>query len=149
MFFSTGTTAARAVRHDQARGIDIIRTSLLLLRLVIGAMLLGAVSVAVSRPGKEPASNVSGHYYLQGVMETGSELELDPTGRFQWYLAYGALDLYARGRWSQAGDSITLVSEPVEGLPDPSFDTLTLRRDADGGLVPQGKSGIYVRSNSD
>ena len=32
----------------------------------------------------------SGHYYLNGVMEVGSELLLQPNGKFQWMLAVGA-----------------------------------------------------------
>ena len=41
----------------------------------------------------------SGHYYLHGVMEVGSELLLQPDGKFQWMIAVGALDQYAEGTW--------------------------------------------------
>lgn len=32
----------------------------------------------------------TGHYYLQGVMEVGSELLLQDHGKFKWYLAVGS-----------------------------------------------------------
>jgi hypothetical protein len=50
----------------------------------------------------------SGHYYLNGVMEVGSELLLQPNGKFQWMLAVGALDQYAEGTWWKNGDCIGL-----------------------------------------
>ena len=50
----------------------------------------------------------AGHYYLQGVMEVGSELLLEPNGKFKWYLAVGALDQYAEGTWWKNGNCIGL-----------------------------------------
>ncbi len=50
----------------------------------------------------------SGHYYLNGVMEVGSELLLQPDGKFKWMLAYGALDQYAEGTWWKNGNCIGL-----------------------------------------
>lgn len=49
-----------------------------------------------------------GHYYLNGVMEVGSELLLQPDGKFKWILAYGALDQYAEGTWWKNGNCIGL-----------------------------------------
>ncbi|MNH65933.1 hypothetical protein D3C73_179590 [compost metagenome] len=49
-----------------------------------------------------------GHYYLNGVMEVGSELLLQPDGKFKWMLAYGALDQYAEGTWWKNGSCIGL-----------------------------------------
>ena len=51
---------------------------------------------------------VSGHYYLEGVHEVGSELLLMPDGRFQYFLAYGAYDENATGDWRVDGDLIIL-----------------------------------------
>ncbi|QGP80064.1 hypothetical protein GL174_00105 [Sphingobium sp. CAP-1] len=83
------------------------------------------------------------HYYLQGVMETGSELLLRPDGRFQWYLVVGALDLFAEGRWREEGDAILLTAQKTAAVPEPAFDTLRLtRREAD--LVPPDGHGAYV-----
>lgn len=54
----------------------------------------------------------SGHYYLEGVMEVGSELLLEPNGKFKWYLAVGALDQYAEGTWWKNGKCIGLKAAP-------------------------------------
>lgn len=54
----------------------------------------------------------AGHYYLHGVMEVGSELLLEPNGKFKWYLAVGSLDQYAEGTWWKNGDCIGLKALP-------------------------------------
>ncbi|MBD8620638.1 hypothetical protein IFT67_17080 [Sphingomonas sp. CFBP 13728] len=56
-----------------------------------------------------PAALV-GHYYLMGVMETGSELLLRPDGQFDWALSYGALDQEAQGMWHVERDEVVLVA---------------------------------------
>ena len=43
------------------------------------------------------AASPAGHYVLRGVMEVGSELLLKPDGTFEFALAYGATDYYAKG----------------------------------------------------
>ena len=53
----------------------------------------------------------TGHYYLQGIMEVGSELLLQDHGKFKWYLAVGSLDQYAEGTWWKNGDCIGLKPE--------------------------------------
>ncbi|MDA1587504.1 hypothetical protein PDK27_27545, partial [Bacillus cereus group sp. TH230-1LC] len=54
----------------------------------------------------------AGHYYLQGVMEVGSELLLENNGKFKWYLAVGSLDQYAEGTWWKNGNCIGLKALP-------------------------------------
>ena len=80
----------------------------------------------------------AGHYFLQGVMETGSELLLTGQGTFEWYFTYGALDLAARGRWRYDGTDVMLEVEEFlapQGYEAMKFDRLKLR--ADGvDLVP-------------
>ena len=44
-------------------------------------------------------------------MEVGTELRLEATGRYQYYLSYGALDEMSEGTWSADGDAIVLTSE--------------------------------------
>jgi hypothetical protein len=92
----------------------------------------------------EPAAAASieaalaGHYYLQGVMETGSELELARDGQFQWYFSYGALDLLAKGRWHREGGNIVLVPDDFRAPPQYSamaFKRMQLRIDGKD-LVP-------------
>lgn len=62
-------------------------------------------------------ADVAGHYYLEGVMETGSELLLVPDGRFAWMMVYGALDLAATGTWRREGDHVVLQGEGIAQAP--------------------------------
>jgi hypothetical protein len=80
-------------------------------------------------------ATLAGHYYLGGVMEVGSELSLLPNGRFDYMLAYGALDQLASGCWSREGGSVTLVASKFESnMEDPmKFDRLELK------VLPAGK----------
>ncbi len=70
------------------------------------------------------AAELDGHYYLQGVMEVGSELHLHGDGSFEWFLAYGAVDQLADGRWAREGDRVVLTATP------PAQDGPLLRVDA-------------------
>lgn len=56
-------------------------------------------------------SDPTGHYYLQGVREVGSELILAKSGEFQWALMYGATDLFAKGTWHIENEKIVLTPE--------------------------------------
>ncbi len=65
-----------------------------------------------------PDQSMAGTYYLSGVMETGSVLNLTADGRFSWSMSYGAVDQTAEGRWGRAGDIITLATdEPSADKP--------------------------------
>ncbi|MBB3983385.1 hypothetical protein GGR44_003073 [Sphingobium fontiphilum] len=103
---------------------------------------------AMAQPAQTAEENLIGHYYLQGVMETGSELLLRPDGRFQWYLSYGALDLFAEGTWRVAGDAVELVAAPSVDVPKPGFERLSLAI-AGAGLIPPDGRGAYVRARED
>ena len=59
-------------------------------------------------------ASLAGHYYLHGVMEVGSELELRADGQFDYMLAYGALDELASGCWSRKGGVVTLKAAKFE-----------------------------------
>lgn len=100
---------------------------------------------ALAQPAQQAGEALVGHYYLQGVMETGSELLLRPDGRFQWYLSYGALDLFAEGTWRVASEAVELVSAPSTDAPQPGFDQLSLTI-AEQGLIPPDGRGAYVRA---
>src|SRR5260370_38287885 len=54
--------------------------------------------------------DLAGHYVLQGVMEVGSELLLKSDGSFEYMLAYGAADYWAKGTWRHKDDSVVLTS---------------------------------------
>lgn len=99
-------------------------------------------------PAWAQAAERAGHYYLRGVMETGSELMLHPDGRFQWYLVYGALDLFAEGRWAERDGAVILTSEKTRDVPEPGFRTLVLTIQ-DRSLVPPDGRGAYVRPTDD
>lgn len=73
------------------------------------------------------AERLAGHYYLNGVTEVGSELLLRDDGRFEWFLAYGAMDRTAAGRWTEADGRVVLTTER------PSEDAPLFRRD---GAMP-------------
>ncbi|WP_374614786.1 hypothetical protein [Sphingorhabdus sp.] len=59
----------------------------------------------------KPDASLAGHYYLSGVMETGSELLLKADGSFDWYISYGAVDQMAKGRWGRTGQTVTLAAD--------------------------------------
>ena len=97
-----------------------------------------AQQAAPETEAAQPAS-LAGDYHLEGVMETGSGLRLQDDGTFQWFFMYGALDLYAKGTWSRAGDGIDLVVTDLQfppQVPEAKFDRMHLRIDGDE-LAPQ------------
>lgn len=63
------------------------------------------------------AADMSGHYVLHNVMEVGSELLLKPDGTFEFGLAYGAADYYAKGTWRTEGGAVILNTEGKEEPP--------------------------------
>ena len=56
------------------------------------------------------SADVAGHYVLDGMMEVGSELLLKPDGQFEFMLAYGAADYWAKGTWKTENDAVVLDS---------------------------------------
>lgn len=56
-------------------------------------------------------SDLTGTYYLQGVMEVGSAFRLQPNGEFQYMLTYGAVDKEANGTWQKTVTGVTLTSQ--------------------------------------
>ncbi|MCI4590094.1 hypothetical protein MOK15_08300 [Sphingobium sp. BYY-5] len=114
------------------------------MRLLLFFLLLAGLAIpALARSDSPP--DRSGHYYLQGVMETGSELLLRPDGSFQWYLSVGALDLVAEGGWSEQNGAVVLMAEKTKDVPEPAFETMRLTiRDAD--LIPPNDRGAYVKA---
>ena len=65
--------------------------------------------------------DLAGHYILQGVMEVGSELLLKSDGTFQYGLAYGAADYWAKGTWRHENNCVVLNSV---GRKEPPFRLL-------------------------
>jgi hypothetical protein len=73
---------------------------------LLGVLLIGGVALE--------SADLSGHYYLQNVREVGSELLLRPDGNFEWMLAYGAADYYAKGTWRVEQGSVILNATPLK-----------------------------------
>ena len=84
---------------------------------------------------------VSGHYYLEGVHEVGSELVLMPDGRFKYFLAYGAYNENATGDWRVDGDLIILNTSG--GYTPPSF---TLKQSS---IKPEQPLTILVKDKNE
>ena len=80
------------------------------MKSVVVALLLLLAAPAFSQ-------DASGHYVLTGVMEVGSELMLNPDGTFEYMLAYGAADYWAKGTWKQDGKAVILHSSGKEEPP--------------------------------
>ncbi|MBS1598000.1 MAG: hypothetical protein JST75_07225 [Bacteroidetes bacterium] len=59
---------------------------------------------------QQSPDNISGTYFLQGVMETASVLELKPDSSFDFFYSYGAVDRYGTGKWSMHDNEIILNS---------------------------------------
>jgi hypothetical protein len=53
----------------------------------------------------------SGHYYLSGIREVGSELLLKADGSYEWFLSYGAVDQFSKGHWIQKDMQISLIPD--------------------------------------
>ena len=85
---------------------------------MIRRLALAVIAFGLSLPGHAAdAGSIEGHYFLEGVMETGSELLLKPDGTFQYYLVYGALDQFAHGIWSNASGTVILNAQtPATGF---------------------------------
>ena len=72
----------------------------------------GMAAGAAAQPAGTGDARAAGHYRLHGGPDTASELDLLPDGHFRFFLAEGALDLRAEGRWSSDGRTVVLNTEP-------------------------------------
>lgn len=57
-------------------------------------------------------NDLTGEYYLQGVMETASGFKLNPDSTFDFFFSYGALDRYGKGTWTVNDKKIIFNSKP-------------------------------------
>jgi hypothetical protein len=72
-------------------------------------LLHAAILLAAAAP---PAPDPVGRYRLTGEQDVASQLIVARDGRFEYALAAGALDEYAKGRWRRVGNEIRLTTEP-------------------------------------
>lgn len=90
-------------------------------------MMLAFLAVSTSVAA---ADRVVGRYRLDGDHDSAGELLLRANGRFEYELAYGALDEHAQGRWLHHGEALTLITEP-KPVP-PAFQQAPDSRPAPG-----------------
>lgn len=80
---------------------------------IVSTAALGVLSLAAGLATAQACSpgdpKLAGHYYLNGVMEVGSELLLRPNGSFEFMLAYGANDQYGKGCWVKRGSTVEVI----------------------------------------
>jgi hypothetical protein len=127
-------------------GEEFMRGQFAIVAAVVAALLPVGASAACA-----PADpSLAGHYYLEGVMEVGSELLLKADGRFEYMLAYGALDELASGCWTRNGGVVTLHASKFENsMDDPmKFERLELTVQPGGKLMRRfdaEHAGAYTR----
>lgn len=64
------------------------------------------------------AQDMTGEYYMHGVMETASGFQLNADSTFQFFYSYGALDRYGKGKWSVKDGSLIVFNS----APRPPLD---------------------------
>jgi hypothetical protein len=115
------------------------------------AFVLAILPVGASAGCAPADSSLAGHYYLHGVMEVGSELLLRADGRFEYMLAYGALDELASGCWTRNGGVVMLNAHKFDAsMEDPrKFTRLELTIASGGKLIRHFDTehvGAYTRN---
>ena len=77
-----------------------------------------AAALTISACGTLLAADPAvGRYRLEGVHDAAGELLLRADGRFEYALAYGALDERAEGRWVRKGKALALITLPTPVPP--------------------------------
>jgi len=104
-----------------------------------------SVPIAAAQSAPSEPSALAG-VYDGGQMEMGVGLRLQPNGRFDYMLAYGALDESASGRWTSDRDTVYLTSDPVT---PPRFTLLGQQPASDGKMrllldLPRGWTRQYL-----
>ena len=117
---------------------------------MVAAFVVALLPVGASAACAPADPSLAGHYYLEGVMEVGSELLLKADGRFEYMLAYGALDELASGCWTRNGGVVTLHASKFENsMDDPmKFERLELTVQPGGKLMRRfdaEHAGAYTR----
>jgi hypothetical protein len=97
------------VTQDPRRSAVIARQTSKMKATLVFLMTLAALTAR--------GQDLAGHYVLQGVMEVGSELLLKSDGQFEYMLAYGAADYWAKGTWRHKNDSVILNSAGRKEAP--------------------------------
>jgi hypothetical protein len=91
-----------------------------------------AAALCAALPAFAGEPEAAGQYRLAEGPDAAGMLVLLPDGRFQYALAYGALDEHAEGHWQKSGSGITLTTQPK---PVPAVFS-ALPRGPDGPETP-------------
>lgn len=85
----------------------------------LSSLLASAALLTLGHPAlaADPAEKVTGHYYLEGVNEVGSEIILKKDGKFMWGMSYGAVDQQVDGTWTVSDKKINLIASSPDGEP--------------------------------
>ena len=78
--------------------------------------------------------NISGDYYLTGVMETGCGIKLNPDNTFEFFYSYGALDRHGYGSWKKLSETEIELNTNYENLA-PFTIILEEKRTHSGTLI--------------
>jgi hypothetical protein len=109
----------------------------MLFRLAFG-MFFTALLLAAAQP--QPLAG----FYRSNQMEIGAALQLDPDGKFQYQLDYGAVSEAAEGEWSSDGTSVYLTSKRMIGAyKEPEFVKQPLA--IDGGRLMLRRYDTVIR----
>ncbi|MDB5993513.1 MAG: hypothetical protein JWP42_649 [Pseudomonas sp.] len=113
------------------------------------ALLVSSVFlVACAHTDKVPNQDLLGRYYLQGIMEMGSQLSLQKDGNFEAVVEYGSADGYAKGRWILEGQQLTLHPQNAKESAEPDisqfFDGMVLTV-GNHCLAIEGSTGCYFK----
>jgi len=109
-----------------------------------------ALALLAASTQARAADHLPGRYRLQGDHDAAGELLLRADGRFEYSLAYGALDEHAEGHWIRRDKVVALVTEPKPVPPEfqlaprspPAADSATLHVIWPNG---QGVAGVDFR----
>jgi hypothetical protein len=119
-----------------------LRTPLICTVLLAGALPAAAQSCKPAR------ADMAGLYTLRGVMETGSQIMLRADGRFQYMLAYGAVDELAEGCWQRVNDVVVLTTTKMQVSKGGNRVTRLSLPVVDGGKLARQfgpRMGMYER----
>lgn len=115
---------------------------------IVASRAKGSVGAIDTRENhKITNEDLVGRYYLAGVMETASGLQLNSDGGFNWYLSVGSLDVFHDGTWSADQTSVTLMFDPARtGADYPAIGEKVLQISGRNLKPDMEMGGTYFRA---
>ena len=93
---------------------------------------LAAFCIINTSSRAQTADSIPGEYYLEGIMETASGIQLRPDSSFNFFYTYGSLDRYGSGKWSFKEGQVILNSKRRPGA---DFRLVESKKVGDGYLT--------------